>query len=106
MYRFGLQLKNCKAVVESLLPVLHYYWSNRCNLGNFRSVPPPLPCVQTNQTNDIIKVPSSGNDESSGGDHRQRLLRRVGGGAGVGYENEEQIETMAEAGMLLEKARS
>ena len=91
--------------------VLHYYWSNLCNLGNFRSVPPPLPCVQTNRTNDIIKVPSSGNDESSGGDHRQRLLRRVGGGAGVGnggigYENEGQIETMAEAAMLLEKARS
>ena len=99
MYRFGFQLKNCKAVVESLLPVL-------CNLGNFRSVPPPLPCVQTNRTNDIIKVPSSGNDESSGGDHRPRLLRRVGGGAGVGYENEEQIETMAEAAMLLEKARA
>ena len=96
MYLCGIHLKLC-TVTEPLFD--HYYWSNLCNLGNFRL--PPL-YFQT-EPNDIIKVPSSGNGQS--GDHDSRLLRRVGGGGG-GALSEEEIGTMAEAALLLDKARN
>ena len=53
-------------------------------------------------SDDIIKVPSeSGNEDASSAGFR----RRVGGGGGGGIRREEDVASMAEAAMLLDKAR-
>ena len=72
-------------------------------LATFMAAPsaPRSKSSKHTNANDIIKVQSSGNGESSA-DQRPRLLRRVGG-AGV---SEDDIATMAEAALLLEKART